>query len=118
MAGLVLAALGVTAPGRDLLRSLIAAWPGFAVLRDAQQFVAPLALAEAVGFGLAVAAALNPVPAVARNRAPGPRRHTRDRARRLMNLCARPAPPRPCSASLSPMLSVHADAPTTTYRRL
>ena len=58
--GLVLAALGVTAPGRDLLRSMIGAWPGFAVLRDAQQFVAPLALAEAAGFGLAVAAAMNP----------------------------------------------------------
>ena len=60
VAGLVIAALGVTAAGRDLLRSLIGAWPGLAVLRDAQQFVAPLALAEAVGFGLAVAAALNP----------------------------------------------------------
>jgi hypothetical protein len=73
VAGLVLAALGVTAPGRDLLRSLIAAWPGFAILRDAQQFVAPLALAEAVGFGLAVAAALNPGP-LARTapRHPGP----------------------------------------------
>jgi hypothetical protein len=58
--GLIIAALGVTAAGRELLRSLIAAWPGFAILRDAQQFVAPLALAEAVGFGLAVALALNP----------------------------------------------------------
>ena len=62
MAGLLIAALGVTAPGRDLLRSLIAAWPGLAILRDAQQFAAPLALAEAAGFGLAVAAALNPGP--------------------------------------------------------
>ncbi len=62
LVGLLIAALGVTAAGRDLLRSLIAAWPGFAILRDAQQFVAPLALAEAVGFGLAVTAALNPVP--------------------------------------------------------
>ncbi len=61
-AGLVIAALGVTAPGRDLLRSLIAAWPGFAVLRDVQQFIAPLALLESVGFGLAVARALNPGP--------------------------------------------------------
>jgi len=60
VAGLVIACLGVTAVGRDLLRSAISAWPGFAVLRDAQQFVAPLALAEAVGFGLAVAAAMNP----------------------------------------------------------
>ncbi|HEV2254301.1 MAG TPA: hypothetical protein VGS06_14000 [Streptosporangiaceae bacterium] len=60
LTGLVIAALGVTTPGRDLLRSLIAAFPGFAVLRDAQQFVAPFALLESAGFGLAVAAALNP----------------------------------------------------------
>jgi hypothetical protein len=61
-AGLIIAALGVTAPGRDLLRSLIAAWPAFAILRDAQQFIAPLALAEATGFGLAVAAAMSSGP--------------------------------------------------------
>jgi hypothetical protein len=60
VAGLVIASLGVTAAGRDLLRSTISAWPGFAVLRDAQQFVAPLALAEAAGFGLAVAGVMNP----------------------------------------------------------
>ena len=64
--------LGVTAAGRDLLRSLIAAWPGFAVLRDAQQFVAPLALAEAAGLGLAVAAALNPGPLARQDRTPRP----------------------------------------------
>jgi hypothetical protein len=62
VAGLVLACLGLTPAGRDLLRALIAAWPGFAVLRDAQQFVAPLALAEATGFGLAVTWAMNPGP--------------------------------------------------------
>jgi len=62
VAGLAIAGLGLTAPGRDLLRSMIATWPGFAVLRDAQQFVAPLALAEATGFGLVVTAAMNPVP--------------------------------------------------------
>jgi hypothetical protein len=62
VAGLVIAGLGVTAAGRDLLRLMISAWPGFAVLRDAQQFVAPLALAGAAGFGLAVAAAMNPGP--------------------------------------------------------
>ncbi len=45
MAGLILAGLGVTAPGRDLLRALGSFWPGFAVLRDGQQFAAPLALA-------------------------------------------------------------------------
>ena len=60
VAGLVLASIGVTAVGRDLLRSLIGAWPGFAVLRDGQQFVAPLALAEAVGLGLAVGWVMKP----------------------------------------------------------
>jgi hypothetical protein len=59
-AGLVLASLGVTAAGRDLLRAAIGFWPGFAVFRDGQQFVAPLALAEAGGFGLAVAWVMNP----------------------------------------------------------
>jgi hypothetical protein len=59
---LAIACIGVTAVGRDLLRSMIAGWPGFAVLRDGQQFVAPLALAEATGFGAAVAWAMNPGP--------------------------------------------------------
>jgi hypothetical protein len=59
-AGLVIACLGVTAAGRDLLRFLISAWPGFAVLRDAQQFAAPLALAEAAGLGVVVAGAMKP----------------------------------------------------------
>ncbi|HTX25656.1 MAG TPA: hypothetical protein VME19_01415 [Streptosporangiaceae bacterium] len=58
--GLVIACIGVTAPGRDLLRSMIGAWPGFAVLRDGQQFAAPLALAEAAGLGVAVAWAMRP----------------------------------------------------------
>jgi hypothetical protein len=60
IAGLALASIGVTAAGRDLLRSLTGAWPGFAVLRDAQQFVAPLALAEAAGLGVAVGWAMRP----------------------------------------------------------
>ena len=59
-AGLAIAGLGVTAAGRDLLRAMIGAWPGFAVLRDAQQFVAPLALAEAAGLGVVVAGAMEP----------------------------------------------------------
>jgi hypothetical protein len=54
-AGLALACLGLTGPGRALLHALIGAWPGFAVLRDGQQFVAPLALAEAAGAGLGTA---------------------------------------------------------------
>jgi hypothetical protein len=54
VAGLAIASVGVTAAGQGLLRAAIGLWPGFAVLWDAQQFVAPLALAEAVGAGLLV----------------------------------------------------------------
>jgi hypothetical protein len=60
IAGLLIGCIGVTAVGRDLLRSVTDAWPGAAVLRDGQQFVAPLALAEAAGFGVAVAWAMKP----------------------------------------------------------
>jgi hypothetical protein len=62
IAGLLIACIGVTAPGRDLIREVTSAWPGVAVLRDAQQFLAPLALAEAAGFGVVVARAMNPGP--------------------------------------------------------
>jgi len=55
-AGLVIACLGLTAPGRDLLRSV----PIVSVLRDGQQFTAPLALAEATGFGVAVSWIVTP----------------------------------------------------------
>jgi hypothetical protein len=55
IAGFAVAAVGLTGPSRAVLRHLIAAWPGFGVLRDGQQFIAPLALAEAIGLGLAVA---------------------------------------------------------------
>ncbi|MDN3355669.1 hypothetical protein [Actinomadura sp. DC4] len=51
--GFVLAALGAVAPG--LLRAAIGLWPGFALLRDGQQLVAPLAVVVAAGAGLAVA---------------------------------------------------------------
>jgi len=60
VAGLVIAGLGVTVPGRDLLRALGSLWPGFAVLRDGQQFIAPLALAEALGVGLLASWAARP----------------------------------------------------------
>jgi len=60
VAGLVIASLGVTAAGRDLLRALVRFWPGFAVLRDGQQFIAPLALAEALGAGLLASWAARP----------------------------------------------------------
>jgi hypothetical protein len=66
-AGLALACAGVTGAGRDVLRSMIAFWPGFAVLRDSQQFVAPLALAEAAGFGLGVAWLMRPDYGLGRN---------------------------------------------------
>jgi hypothetical protein len=55
--GLAVAALGVTSPGRAVLGDLISAWAGFAVLRDGQQYVAALALAEAIGLGAGVASA-------------------------------------------------------------
>jgi hypothetical protein len=51
-AGFALAALGAVAPGA--LRAAIGAWPGFAVLRDGQQYVAPLAVVVAAGVGMAV----------------------------------------------------------------
>ena len=49
--GLGIACLGVTDPGRAVFRWLVGVWGGFAVFRDAQQFVAPLALLAAVGLG-------------------------------------------------------------------
>lgn len=54
VAGLALALLGAVGPGLHLLESAIRLWGGFAVLRDGQQFVAPLAVVEAAGLGLAV----------------------------------------------------------------
>jgi hypothetical protein len=77
-AGLVIASAGVTAGGREFLRGAMEAWPGFAVLRDGQQFVAPLALAEAAGFGLLVASALQPRKA----RAADQRQRVADRQQR------------------------------------
>jgi hypothetical protein len=54
-AGLAIAGIGVSAPGRAALSWLVGAWPGFAVLRDGQEYLAPLALGEAIGLGAAVA---------------------------------------------------------------
>src|SRR5579871_4318491 len=61
-AGLLIACAGLTAAGRDLLRAVTVAWPAAAAMRDGQRFVAPLALAEALGFGVAVAWAMRPRP--------------------------------------------------------
>ncbi|MEU8250815.1 hypothetical protein [Nonomuraea sp. NPDC048916] len=61
--GFAIACLGVTEPGRALLTWLIGVWGGFAVFRDAQQFVAPLALLVAVGLGLLTASAARRAPA-------------------------------------------------------
>lgn len=58
--GLAIASIGITGPGRELLRGLTGLWPGFAVLRDGQQFAAPVALAEALGAGLLAAWVASP----------------------------------------------------------
>ena len=54
--GFCLAALGTWSPTLAALRDAIAFWPGFALLRDGQQFIAPLALLEAVGLATGLAA--------------------------------------------------------------
>jgi hypothetical protein len=57
--GLGIAAIGVTPATRAMLHDLIAVWPGFAVLRDGQQFVAALGLLEAIGLGAGTAILLS-----------------------------------------------------------
>ncbi|WP_214408580.1 hypothetical protein [Sphaerisporangium fuscum] len=59
LAGAALAGMGVACAGAfatGSLRSLIGWWSGFGPLRDGQLYVAPLALAQAVGFAVVVAA--------------------------------------------------------------
>jgi hypothetical protein len=73
VAGLALASIGVTGPGRDLLRGLTSLWPGVAILRDGQQFIAPLALAEALGAGLLAAWVAHPGPLAGRRAVGGTR---------------------------------------------
>src|ERR1022692_2485027 len=51
VAGFAIAAVGLTGPTMALLRDAISYWPGFAILRDGQQFLAPLALVVAIGLG-------------------------------------------------------------------
>ncbi|MDX6434785.1 MAG: hypothetical protein QOE54_7151 [Streptosporangiaceae bacterium] len=56
LTGLALAGLGVLVPG--VLRTAIGWWAGFGVLRDGQQYVAPLAVMVAVGLGVTADRAL------------------------------------------------------------
>ncbi len=56
LTGLALACIGITEPSRAVLHDLVGFWPGFGVLRDGQLYVGPLALLEAFGFGLLLAA--------------------------------------------------------------
>jgi hypothetical protein len=58
-AGFCVAGIGAWAPTLTLLRDAIAFWPAFALLRDGQQFIAPLALAESIGLGAGVFAVLS-----------------------------------------------------------
>src|SRR5208282_4851577 len=58
VAGFCIAALGLSAPTLSALHAAISFWPGFALLRDGQQFLAPLALAESIGLGAGVAGLL------------------------------------------------------------
>ncbi len=73
--GFCLAALGSWAPTLSALESAISFWPGFALLRDGQQFIAPLALAESIGLGAGVAALITAAGG-ARSRRPGGRPDT------------------------------------------
>ena len=79
VAGLAIAAAGATAPGQAVLRGVTGLWPGFAILRDGQQFVAPLALAVALGAGLLVTWVARPRQAAAESRS-GADRIRADRA--------------------------------------
>lgn len=68
-AGFCLAAFGSWASTLSALESAISFWSGFAVLRDGQQLVAPLALGESIGLGAGVAAL---IALAARPRSRGP----------------------------------------------
>ncbi|MDA2806672.1 hypothetical protein [Nocardiopsis suaedae] len=63
LAGSAVALLGTVDPGRDLLRALIGAWPGFGALRDGHLYTPPHALLQAVRLG---GAAAGPAPGAGR----------------------------------------------------
>ncbi len=78
IAGFCVAAIGSWAPTLAALRAAIAFWPGFALLRDGQQFVAPLALAESIGLASAVTTLILAVrPALTPLRSLQPLQHPR-----------------------------------------
>ena len=52
--GFTVALLGTTGAGRSFTAGLIGLWPGFGPLRDAQLYVAPLGLLQALGIAFAV----------------------------------------------------------------
>ncbi len=56
--GYGVAALGTWSVTLGWLKDAISWWPGFALLRDGQQFIAPLALAESIGLAAGVAAVI------------------------------------------------------------
>ncbi|HWD43500.1 MAG TPA: hypothetical protein VHM23_07285 [Actinomycetota bacterium] len=62
-AGLLLAAAPALPGLRGLAGLVVTGLPGGGLIRDSQKFVAPLALAEAVGFGLGVERVLPALPA-------------------------------------------------------
>ncbi|GAA1561170.1 hypothetical protein GCM10009678_50070 [Actinomadura kijaniata] len=67
--GYALAAWGAVAPAS--LRAAIDLWPGFAVFRDGQQYVAPLAVLVAVGFGTLIDRATRTTSHAARTKKAG-----------------------------------------------
>jgi hypothetical protein len=71
VAGFIVVGTSTVSFGRLILIDLIGIWPGFAVLRDGQQYLAPLALAEAAGFGAAVTWAVRDLPAAGARRTAG-----------------------------------------------
>jgi hypothetical protein len=91
--GLGIAAIGVTSTTRALLHGLIAIWPAFAVLRDGQQFVAALALLEAIGLGVGTARLLGRTqPSPARGTTPRSGRHRAEPAAAALAVLAMLAP--------------------------
>jgi hypothetical protein len=56
--GYCVAAIGTWSVSLAVLKGAISCWPRFALLRDGQQFIAPLVLAESIGLAAGVAAVI------------------------------------------------------------